>query len=133
MKNLLKATIFVLDEVLLVLLILYILWETGVDITPPLIITVVVLAVPVIFIVYKIIVSLSKIKQVGAREGLIGLQGRVVSSLTPEGVIRVHGELWKAMCIDDSIITNEDVVVVSIEGLKLIVKRKDDARIQPQV
>lgn len=126
MKNLLKAVIFVLDEFLLVGLVLYLLWELGVEISPVVIATVIVLAAIVIFIIYKIIVSLTRIKQVGAREGLVGLQGRVVKPLAPEGVIKVHGELWNAKSIEDSISVQEDVVVVGVDGLKLLVKRKND-------
>ncbi|MFC1999704.1 NfeD family protein [Chloroflexota bacterium] len=66
-------------------------------------------------------------KQVCGREGMIGLRGRVVAPLNPEGVIRIQGELWKASCTDDSIGTDEEVVVVEIEGLRLVVKRKNDA------
>ena len=126
MKNLLKATILVLDDALLVALVLYVLWEIGVDLSLSVIITVIVLAAVVIFVVYRIIVSLKRKDQVGAREGMIGLHGRVVKSLAPEGVIKVHGELWKAKCINDIISSREDVVVVGVEGLTLLVKRKNN-------
>ena len=126
MKNLLKAVILVLDEVLLVTIVFVILRVIGVHLSPWVISTVIVLMAVLILIIYMIIVSLAKKEQVGGREGLIGLQGRVVKPLTPEGVIKVHGELWKATCIDDSISNQEEVVVVGIEGLKLLVKRKKD-------
>ena len=126
MKNLLKAVLLVLDEALLVAIALVVLWKIGVHLSPWIIITVIVLLAVLIFIVYRVIVSLTRREQVGGREGLIGLQGRVVKPLTPEGVIKVHGELWKATCIDDSISNQEEVVVVGIEGLKLLVKRKND-------
>ena len=82
----------------------------------------------VLYVLYRAIVSLTKRRQMGGREGMIGLQGKVVTPLTPEGVIKVRGELWKASCTDDSIGTEEAVVVVGIEGLRLLVNRKNDAR-----
>ena len=51
--------------------------------------------------------------------------GEVLKSLNPEGVIKVRGELWKKVCTDDSIDAQEEVVVIGIEGPKLLVKRKD--------
>jgi len=128
MKNLLKAVLLVLDEALLVALVLYFLWEMEVHLSLSVIITVIALAAVVIFVVYKIIVSLTRRDQVGAREGMIGLHGRVVTPLTPEGIIKVHGELWRAKDINnDSIGSQEEVVIVDVEGLTLLVKRKSDA------
>ena len=126
MKNLLKALLLVLDEALLVAIVLVVLWQMGVHLSPWIITTVVVLLAVLVFILYRVIVSLTKREQVGGREGLIGLQGKVVRPLTPEGVIKTRGELWKAKCIDDSISTQEEVVVIGVEGLKLLVKRKKD-------
>ena len=57
---------------------------------------------------------------------MLGLTGSAVTHLDPEGLIRAHGELWKAECTDDTIAPNEKVIVISIQGLKLIVKRKED-------
>lgn len=58
----------------------------------------------------------------GGKEGMIGLLGRVVIPLDPEGFIKVRGELWKASCTDDSIGIGEKVVVVGIRDLMLFVK-----------
>ena len=67
-----------------------------------------------------------KERVVTGREGMIGLQGKVVTPLTPEGVIKVRGELWKAYSTDVSIGADEEVTVVGREGLTLLVRRKDD-------
>ncbi len=124
MSNLLKAIVLVLDEALLVGLVLVVLWQLGVDLSPGVIIAVVVVLAIWILVLYRIIVSLVRRKQVGGREGMIGLQGKVVTPLTPEGVIKIRGELWKASCADDSISSQEEVIVVGIEGLRLLVERK---------
>jgi len=64
---------------------------------------------------------------VTGREGMIGLQGKVVTPLTPEGLIKVRGELWKVCSTGASISADEEVTVVGIEGLTLLVRRKDDS------
>ena len=124
MSNLLKAIVLVLDEALLVGLVLVVLWQLGVDLSPGVIIAVVVVLAIWILVLYMIILSLVRRKQVGGREGMIGLQGKVVTPLTPEGVIKIRGELWKASCPDDSISSQEEVIVVGIDGLRLLVERK---------
>ncbi len=59
------------------------------------------------------------------REELVGKRGRVVQDIAPEGIIKIHGELWKAVSKDGKPIkVGEDVVVVEIRGLTLIVSKE---------
>jgi len=53
---------------------------------------------------------------------LIGSQGKVVSPLSPEGIIRIKGELWQATSAGGNIDTGEEVTVVGQDGLKLVCK-----------
>ena len=92
MGNLLKALVLVLDEALLVGVVLVVLWNLGVHLSPGVITAVVFVLAIWIFVLYRIITSLVRRKQVGGREGMIGLQGKVVTPLTPEGVIKIRGE-----------------------------------------
>ncbi len=58
------------------------------------------------------------------KEELIGEIGKVVEDLTPEGVIKIHGELWKAVSKDGSPIkVGEMVRVVEMRGLTLVVEK----------
>lgn len=50
-------------------------------------------------------------------------QGKVVSPLAPEGLVRIAGELWTAKSANGRIETGEEVSVVGQEGLKLMVRR----------
>jgi membrane-bound serine protease (ClpP class) len=54
---------------------------------------------------------------------MVGSQGKVVSPLDPQGVVRIKGELWKATSAAGRIDTGEEVTVVRQEGLKLIVRQ----------
>jgi len=55
-------------------------------------------------------------------EGLIGEAGQVIETLKPEGVVRVHGELWNAESLSGTIQKGNRIRVVRINGLKLLVE-----------
>ncbi len=58
-------------------------------------------------------------------EGLIGEVGTAATRIDPEGTVKVHGEIWKA--VGDSFIKKGDKVrVVAVEGLALKVTRSDE-------
>ncbi|ASJ04939.1 NfeD family protein [Thermococcus barossii] len=62
-------------------------------------------------------------------EELVGEVGKVVEDLDPEGVVKLHGELWKAESKDGKRIpVGEKVRVVEVKGLTLIVERIDERR-----
>jgi Membrane-bound serine protease (ClpP class) len=55
-------------------------------------------------------------------EGLTGDSGDVIETLKPEGVVRVHGELWNAESLSGTIEKGSRIRVVKINGLKLLVE-----------
>ncbi len=57
---------------------------------------------------------------------MIGTRGRVVSPLTPEGLVRIRGELWVAKTAGDPVKIGRDIVVVEQERLKLLVNESSD-------
>jgi membrane protein implicated in regulation of membrane protease activity len=60
----------------------------------------------------------------GARRPLPGSRGVVVKTLSPEGYLRIEGELWRAEGADPArpILPGENVTVEGIEGLTLLVR-----------
>ena len=72
---------------------------------------------------WAVLPSLRRKKITGA-EGMIGIVGEVVESLTPKGVIMVGGEYWQAKSLDGDIEIGEEVEIMEINRLKLEVKRK---------
>jgi membrane protein implicated in regulation of membrane protease activity len=52
----------------------------------------------------------------------IGERARAVDRLAPAGLVRVHGELWKARARGGDIAPGEEVIVRAAEGLTLIVE-----------
>ena len=55
---------------------------------------------------------------------MVGVEGQVVSRLAPEGLARIEGELWNARSENGPIDVGIDVIVVSQNGLKVIVRPK---------
>lgn len=56
-------------------------------------------------------------------EGLIGQAGKVTSKIDKTGYVYVAGELWEATA-DEVIEKDEDVVVLSVDNLKIKVKKQ---------
>ena len=55
-------------------------------------------------------------------EGLNGETGDVIETLKPEGIVRIHGEIWNAESLSGTIQKGKRVRVVKINGLKLLVE-----------
>ena len=62
------------------------------------------------------------LKKQGGAEGMLGETGVVKENLNPHGRVLVHGELWDAEC-EGEIMEGEHVIVESVEGLKVRVKK----------
>ncbi len=62
--------------------------------------------------------------KVGA-EAMVGMEATVVEALPANGAgtVRINGELWHARSVDGAVAAGSTVVVDSVEGLKLKVRR----------
>ena len=56
-------------------------------------------------------------------QGMIGVEGIVVTQLNPGGKIRVNGELWNAESMEGKLVRETKVVVTEIQGMLLKVKK----------
>lgn len=74
--------------------------------------------------VTSLAVRAQKIRPQTGSEALVGLVGEVEQDLTPEGKVFVNGELWNAVA-EEPISAGEKVEVLSVDSLKLKVKRID--------
>jgi membrane-bound serine protease (ClpP class) len=66
--------------------------------------------------------TLRKQAQVGL-PSMVGTRGKVAGRLSPQGMVRIKGELWGATSTEGDIDTGEDIEVVGEDGLKLSVRR----------
>jgi membrane-bound serine protease (ClpP class) len=67
---------------------------------------------------------------VGA-EALVGVDARVVTRCSPNGRAAIRGEIWNARC-EAGADVGETVRVYGLDGLTLLVERKDAAVSEPQ-
>ncbi|MGB5872425.1 MAG: NfeD family protein, partial [Bacteroidota bacterium] len=58
-------------------------------------------------------------------EGIIGEVGEVMSTLNPDGQVRVRGEIWSAICTGGKLKKGTRVVVVRVDGLHVTVEKTD--------
>jgi len=56
---------------------------------------------------------------------MLGTQGETVNSLTPDGFVKIRGELWAATASDGNILNGRNVTVVEQSGLNLVVRESD--------
>jgi membrane-bound serine protease (ClpP class) len=64
-------------------------------------------------------------KQIAAgREELIGKTGVVKTALEPKGLVLVEGERWTAVIDKGRAGPEEEVIITRVEGLKLLVTKK---------
>jgi membrane-bound serine protease (ClpP class) len=62
-------------------------------------------------------------KGVTGVEGLVGNIGEVVETLSPVGVVKVHGEIWNAESLAGTIDRGEKIRIKEIKNLKLFVEK----------
>ena len=63
-----------------------------------------------------------KKKSMTGAEGIIGLRGRALTDLNPEGQVRVKGQTWKAIATSGAK-AGEDVELEAAQDLRLRVRR----------
>ena len=68
-------------------------------------------------------VKAQKAKSLTGVEGIIGETGEALDNLQPSGMIRVHGELWRARSVAGLIGQGQKVRVTAIENLTLYVEQ----------
>ncbi|MBM2840590.1 MAG: serine protease [Bacteroidetes bacterium] len=56
-------------------------------------------------------------------EGIIGEMGEAITNLDPEGQVRVHGEIWKAVSSEGKVKVGSRIKVERVESLQLTVRR----------
>jgi membrane protein implicated in regulation of membrane protease activity len=124
LKAWLIVLVSLLDDALVLVLIFLGLWLFHVKITWVLILIIALVMVAFVFIMHKAVVPSLLRKKVTGTEGMIGIVGTVTEPLSPEGMVKVKDEYWKARSVEGDIGIGEEVEVVGIAGLSLEVKRK---------
>ena len=124
-KDWLIVLVLLLDEVVALVLLLFVLSFFNIRIPLWVMIVIALLLGGFAFIVHKVIIPSFHKKPVTGSEGMIGLEGTVIKPLTPFGVIRIEGEYWKAKSVDENIAVGEEVEILRLNKLTLEVKSKE--------
>ncbi len=75
-------------------------------------------------VTFSLVYKAQRRRPVTGSEGLVGLEGTTSSEITPEGgMVMVRGEVWSAYS-DEAIGKGEKVLVQSVSGLKIKVKKR---------
>ena len=124
-KDWLIVLALLLDEAAAVGLVLLVLWFFEISIPLSVAIVIALLLGTFVFITHKVIIPSFHKKQVTGSEGMVGMEGEVIQSLTPVGVVRVEGELWKAKSLGEDVVVGEEVEILGLNKLTLEVKRRE--------
>ena len=126
LKAWLLALASLVDDILLLVILFVVLKIFHVKITWEIILAVVAAVAAFFFIMHKAIVPGLRRRKVTGAEALIGETGVVTQALTPQGMIKIKDEYWKAKSAEGTINIGEQVEVLGISGLVLEVKKKAD-------
>ena len=78
-------------------------------------------------IVIRAVFKVHRKKTVTGSIGMVGTIGIATGNLNPEGLIKTHGEIWKALSLDNKTIRRGSAVkIISIERLLLHVKKVEN-------
>ncbi|MFC2033895.1 NfeD family protein [Chloroflexota bacterium] len=113
----------ILEEIAIVLIAQWALPQVNINISLPVLIAIMVGWLAYSIITYRIGSRALKKKPVFHLPDMVGSKGQVVSTLAPDGMIRISGELWVAKSVEGEIKIDEEVIVVEQNSLKLIVRK----------
>jgi membrane-bound serine protease (ClpP class) len=95
-----------------------------IEMSDPIIVISIVLAVAFIVLVICSVVKGQRRKLSAGVEDMIGKEAVVRTTLNPKGTVLAEGELWTAIAEGSTIEAGEEVIITKTEGLKLRVTRK---------
>ncbi len=117
----------ILEEVAIVVVVLFGLPQLGVNIHSAGLIVMMAGWLAWSVIIYRIGSRALRRKPLDILPDMVGCKGKVVSPLIPEGLVRIKNELWVAKSAGREMNLGEKVVIVEQDGLKLVV-RKESSR-----
>jgi len=111
-----------LEETALAVVVLIGLPELGIHLPLAVLIVLMIVWAVVAVIVYRAGSRALRGKPMAGPEAMIGMKGKVVRPLDPDGLISIGAELWWARSTGSKIDIGEEVTVAEQNGIKLIVR-----------
>jgi len=118
----LKLLLLLSDEAIVIFAVLFILWKVGVQLPTALLVAILIIVAVIVFFLHWILLPVLKDGKLPTKSSMIGMKGEVITRLSPEGVVKVRGELWQAVAENAEVEVGQKIKVVGREGLKLRVK-----------
>ena len=84
---------------------------------------IVIITVLFFFVIVGLGIKALRSKPSTGEEGIVGEYGKAITDLNPNGLVRVHGEIWDAVSSDAKIETGNRILVEQVDNLKLKVKK----------
>ncbi len=113
----------ILEEAAFALIVIFLLPRWDIEFPLPLLVIILVIWSIVATTIYIAGTQALKRKPLKGLTSMVGLQGTVIKKLSPEGLIKIKGEIWQAYSLDGEIDEGEEVEVTEQHGLKLKVRR----------
>ncbi len=123
-KDWLTLAVMMLDDIAVILVAWIVLNFLDISLPLPLAITLVTLWIALAFFRQKAVIPIMREDQVTGARKMVGLEGKVIAPLDPDGTVKVRGEYWKATSVEGGIESDRSVEVVDVQGLRLLVKAK---------
>ena len=124
----LKVLLVLLDEIVVLVIFFVVLHFLHVELPPLLLVVLGIIIIPIVLLIHLKVIPSFHMRQITGREGMIGQTGKVVRPLSPEGMVMIRGEDWKARTGGESIRAGETVEVTGIKGLVLTVARPEEIK-----
>ena len=121
-RSWLKLLLLVSDEAIAVCVVLFVLWELGVRVNAGVLVAIASILAVIVFLLHRALWPVLSDRQAPNPSGMVGLYGEALGPLSPDGVVKVRGELWKATATDSEVEVGQQVRVVGLEGLTLLVE-----------
>lgn len=121
-----------LEEAAIVAVVRWALPEIGVRIPLPFLIIIMTAWLAYSIFTYRMGSRALKRKHVLGLPHMVGSKGEVVAALSPEGLVRIRGELWAAKSVSGNLQPGGEVIVVEQDGLKLVVRESNPAGNLPE-
>lgn len=121
----------ILEETVIVIIVLWVLPLVDIHIPLPGLIAVMAAWIVTSVTIYRLGSRALRRKNIVGLPHMIGTKGKVVSSLNPEGMVRIRGELWTARSADGELESGREIIVIGQDSLKLVVQERsaiDDLR-----
>jgi membrane-bound ClpP family serine protease len=121
------------EEAAALILGLWLLPRAGIDIPWPVIAGLMALWLGWSIFTYQKGTHALRRKPVNGLADMKGMTGETIKAMQPEGVVKIHGELWSASSVTGHIREGTKVIVVARNGLKLSVRPADSGDSLPRV